>query len=294
MRALLTGLTTLVLLTVNTVFFFIPILLLAVVRLIMPHKGLKRTVANAITKVAETWAEGFKLIINVCTKVKWDIRGQQDLNKQSSYLVLSNHQSWVDIPALIQAFNNRTPYFKFFLKKELIWVPFLGFAFWALDYPFMSRYSKETLRKKPHLKGKDIEVTKAACEKFKGIPVTVVNYVEGTRFTPEKKAHQNSPYKHLLRPKTGSLVFTLGTLGEQFDTLLDVTVYYPAGAPTFWELISGQVDEIVIDVKSQPLDPTLWQGDYDNDAEFRKVTRDWITQLWHEKDDLLEELKSTH
>lgn len=294
MKALLTGITTGLLLAINTIFFFVPILLLALLRLIIPHRGAQRALAHALTRVAETWAEGFKLIINCCTPITWDVRGQQALSKQHSYLIISNHQSWVDIPALIEVFNNRAPYFKFFLKKELIWVPFLGFAFWALDYPFMSRYSKQKLKKHPHLKGKDLEITKTACAKFKGTPVTVVNYVEGTRFTPAKQQAQNSPYQHLLRPKAGSLAFTLGALGEQFDTLLNVTVYYPEGVPTFWQLISGQLEKVVVVVDSQPLEPTLWQGDYQNDPTFRKTIHRWVSDRWQEKDALLEELTSTH
>jgi|SRR5699024_9007754 len=293
MKALFTGVVTALLLTIHTVLFFIPILLLALIRLLMPHRSARRLLTQALTKVAETWAEGFKCIIHLCTPVTWDIRGQQQLSKQHSYLVISNHQSWVDIPALIEAFNNRTPYFKFFLKKELIWIPFLGFAFWALDYPFMSRHSKQKLKKHPHLKGQDLEVTKAACAKFKGTPVTVVNYVEGTRFTPAKHAAQNSPYQHLLRPKTGSLAFTLGALGEQFDTLLDVTVYYPHGVPTFWQFMSGQVKRVVVVVNSFPLEPALWQGDYQNDPAFRKTIQRWVIERWQAKDALLKELAST-
>ena len=153
--------------------------------------------------IAETWAEIDKWIFATCTPTVWDVRGAGDLRQDTSYLVVSNHQSWVDIPALIQVFNRRTPYFKFFLKKELIWVPFLGLAWWALEYPFMKRYSKAFLEKHPELKGKDLEITRAACEKFKRIPVTVVNYLEGTRFSEQKKAQQQSPYRHLLKPKAG-------------------------------------------------------------------------------------------
>jgi hypothetical protein len=50
-----------------------------------------------------------------------------------------------------------------------------------------------------------------------------MNFVEGTRFTPAKHAAQQSPYKHLLKPKAGGLALALHVLGDRFDSLLDVT-----------------------------------------------------------------------
>ncbi|MNZ92031.1 putative acyltransferase YihG [compost metagenome] len=242
--------------------------------------------------VAETWAELCKAIFALLTPTRWDIRGTGDLRGDTSYLVVSNHQSWVDIPALVQAFNRKAPYFKFFLKKELIWVPFLGLAFWALDYPFMKRYGKDFLEKNPHLKGKDLEITKAACEKFKRMPVTVVNYLEGTRFTPAKHARQQSPYRNLLKPKAGGVAFVLGALGEQLDAMLDVTVVYPQGrAPGFWDLLSGKVAHVIVDIRTHAIDPALWQGDYENDAQFRQQVQEWVSRLWTEKDARIDQLR---
>jgi 1-acyl-sn-glycerol-3-phosphate acyltransferase len=199
----------------------------------------------------------------------------------------------VDIPALVQAFNRKAPYFKFFLKQELIWVPFIGLAFWALDYPFMKRYSKAFLAKHPEMKGKDLEITKAACEKFKRLPVTVVNYLEGTRFTPAKQAQQGSPYRYLLKPKAGGVAFVLATLGEQLDAILDVTLIYPGQqVPGFWALVSGQVPWVIVDIQTRDLDPSLWQGDYENDPVFRQHLQGWVTRLWSEKDARIHQLRS--
>ncbi|MGE8499028.1 MAG: acyltransferase [Pseudomonas sp.] len=285
MRRLLTGLTVTLLLLLNTLTLIGPMLLIAIARLILPGKALKAASSRGVMWVAETWAEINKLIFATLLPVRWDIRGNAALRQDTSYLVISNHQSWVDIPALVQAFNRKTPYFKFFLKRELIWVPFLGLAFWALDYPFMKRYSKAFLSKNPHLKGQDLEITKRACEKFKDLPVTVVNYLEGTRFTPAKKAQQGSPYQYLLKPKAGGVAFVLAALGEQLDAVLDVTLVYPGGRiPGFWALISGQVDKVIIDIHTRPLDPALCQGDYENDPEFRARVQAWVTELWVEKD----------
>lgn len=293
MRRLLTGLSVIILLLLNTLILIGPLLLIALGKFVLPGKALKTASSRGVMWVAETWAEINKLIFATLLPVRWDIRGSADLRQSTSYLVISNHQSWVDIPALVQAFNRKTPYFKFFLKQQLIWVPFLGLAFWALDYPFMRRYSKAFLAKHPELKGQDLEITKRACEKFKDLPVTVVNYLEGTRCTPAKQAQQGSPYQHLLKPKAGGVAFVLAALGEQLDTVLDVTVVYPSTRiPGFWELISGQVDKVIVDIQTRDLDPALWQGDYENDPVFRQFVQDWVTKLWQDKDARIAQIRA--
>ncbi|WP_339489555.1 acyltransferase [Pseudomonas sp. EL_65y_Pfl2_R95] len=285
MRRLLTGLSVTLLLLANTLILIGPLLLIAVGKFILPGKALKASCSRGVMWVAETWAEINKLIFASLLPTVWDIRGNAQLHKTTSYLVISNHQSWVDIPALVQAFNRKTPYFKFFLKQQLIWVPFLGLAFWALDYPFMRRYSKAYLAKHPERRGEDLDITKRACEKFKDLPVTVVNYLEGTRCTPAKQAQQGSPYRHLLKPKAGGVAFVLAALGEQLDAVLDVTVVYPSETiPGFWDLISGQVPKVVIDIQTLDLDPALHQGDYQNDEQFRQQVQQWVTEMWQRKD----------
>ena len=292
MRRLLTGILTTTLLLLNTVVLICPLLVFALLKLVLPGRG--RDYASwAVMWVAETWSEIDKAIFALCIPTKWDIRGVENLRKDTSYLAVSNHQTWVDIPALIESLNRRTPFFKFFLKKELIWVPLLGLAWWGLDYPFMKRYSKAFLEKHPELKGKDLEITKAACELFKRQPVTVVNYLEGTRFTEAKRQEQQSPYRYLLKPKAGGVAFVLAALGEQLDALLDVTIVYPGNkAPGFWALLNGSISRVIIDIQVRELDPALWAGDYENDPEFRQTVQAWVNQLWAAKDQRIELLKA--
>ena len=292
MRRLLTGILTTTLLLLNTVVLICPLLVFALLKLVLP--GRWRDYASvAVMWVAETWSEIDKAIFALCIPTKWDVRGVENLRKDTSYLAVSNHQTWVDIPALIESLNRRTPFFKFFLKKELIWVPLLGLAWWGLDYPFMKRYSKAFLDKHPELKGKDLEITKAACELFKRQPVTVVNYLEGTRFTEAKRQEQQSPYRHLLKPKAGGVAFVLAALGEQLDALLDVTIVYPGNqAPGFWALLNGSISRVIIDIQVRELDPALWAGDYENDPEFRQTVQAWVNQLWVEKDQRIEQLRT--
>lgn len=281
------------LMLINTLVLIGPMLVIALGKLVLPGRRARAACSRGVMWVAETWAEINKAIFALLLPTHWDIRGIEDLRKDTSYLVISNHQSWVDIPALVETLNNKAPYFKFFLKKELIWVPLLGLAFWALDYPFMKRYSKAYLARHPEKKGQDLEITRRACEKFRDLPVTIVNYLEGTRFTPAKHAAQNSPYRHLLRPKSGGLAFVLAALGEELDALLDVTIVYPgSGIPGFWELISGQVPRVIVDIQTRTIEPELWQGDYQNDPEFRQFMHNWVDQLWREKDARIDQLQA--
>lgn len=292
MRRLLTGILTTVLLLLNTLVLICPLMVFALLKLVLPGRG--RDYASwAVMWIAETWSEIDKAIFALCIPTRWDIRGIEKLRQDTSYLCVSNHQSWVDIPALIESLNRRVPFFKFFLKKELIWVPLLGLAWWALDYPFMKRYSKAFLDKHPELKGKDLEITKAACELFKRQPVTVVNYLEGTRFSEAKRQAQQSPYQHLLKPKAGGVAFVLAALGEQLDALLDVTIVYPGNrAPGFWDLLSGNISRVIIDIRVRELDPALCAGDYENDPAFRQTVQAWVNQLWVEKDQRIEQLRA--
>ncbi|MFK0311967.1 acyltransferase [Pseudomonas sp. NPDC090233] len=292
MRRLLTGILTTTLLVINTVVMICPLLVCALLKLVLP--GRWRDYASAgVMWCAEAWSEVDKAIFAVCIPTQWDIRGVDNLRKDTSYLAVSNHQTWVDIPALIESLNRRTPFFKFFLKKELIWVPLLGLAWWGLDYPFMKRYSKAFLEKHPELKGKDLKITKAACELFKRQPVTVVNYLEGTRFTEAKRLEQQSPYRYLLKPKAGGVAFVLAALGEQLDALLDVTIVYPGNkAPGFWDLLNGSINRVIIDIQVRELDPALWAGDYESDPAFRQTVQAWVNQLWVEKDQRIERLRA--
>lgn len=222
-------------------------------------------------------------------RVRLDIEGTDSLKPQEWYLVVSNHQSWADILVLQKIFHRRIPLLKFFLKKELIWMPFLGFAWWALDFPFMKRYSKSYLKKHPERAGMDLEITRKACEKFKNIPISVMNFVEGTRFTPKKHREQDSPYRHLLRPKAGGVAMVLAAMGDRMRHILDVTIAYPGENRGFWAFLRGDVTDIKVRVKSLFVGEDLI-GDYFSDEVFRERFQNWLGTLWVDKDDLMQKL----
>ena len=208
----------------------------------------------------------------------------EGLNYHGRYLVVSNHQSWVDILVMQRLLNRRIPLLKFFIKRELIKVPLMGLAWWALDYPFLYRHSAEYLKEHPEQKGKDYEATRKACEKFGTVPTSVMNFLEGTRFTKAKRDRQKSEYKFLLRPKSGGLALALDVLGEKFHSLLDITIVYPDGIPTFWEFLCGKVKRITVRMRTIEIPKQFLHGDYEGDPVFRDAMHKWVQQLWRDKD----------
>lgn len=298
MLSVIKGIVASLLVLINTLLLVPPILILAVIKLLLPWPRLQNLCFTGVRWLASTWVSFNLGFLYALHSTHWDIRGTQQLNKEESLLVICNHQSWVDIPALLVAIHNKTPFFTFFLKRELLWVPFLGLAWWALDYPFMRRYSSQELKRNPKLRGKDLAITRQACQRLQGRKVTLVNYLEGTRFTPAKHASQQSPYQYLLKPKSGGVAFTLNSLPEQLHSYLDVTLVYPGNQPpTFWDLLSGKVARVVIDLRKLPLPKHLRSGDYQQDAVFRAEFQAWINQIWQAKDQriaqILQELHPT-
>jgi 1-acyl-sn-glycerol-3-phosphate acyltransferase len=265
--------------------FWVPILLVfAVLRLVIPIGAVRRWLAAVLLFIAEAWIACNSAWMTLTQRTAWDVEGVEGLDYRSWYLVNCNHQSWVDILVLQHLFNRRIPLLKFFLKQQLMWVPVMGLAWWALDFPFMRRHSEEYLKKHPEMRAKDQETTRKACAKFAQIPTSVMNFLEGTRFTPAKHARQQSPYQHLLKPKAGGIALALNAMGDKFRSILDVTIVYPDGAPTFWHFLCGRVKRIVVRVQSVPVPRDLATGDYAGDPAVREAFQKWVQQLWLAKD----------
>ena len=279
----------------NTIFWLIPILIFSFLKL-LPIDIWRTFISYFLDGCATMWISINSLNQHLFSRTKIEVTGLEGLSQKDWYLIISNHRSWVDILVLQRVFNRKIPFLKFFLKKELIWVPFLGVAWWALDFPFMHRYSKKLLAKKPQLKGKDLENTRKACEKFKYKPVSIMNFVEGTRLTEEKHKRQSGQFQQLLKPKAGGMAFVLGAMGDQLHKLLDVTIYYPEGTPSFWDFACGRVKHIRVDIKIHAIEDILhsdiYGSDYFNNAEQRVKFQKWLTNLWLEKDKLITQLKA--
>ncbi|NMH61452.1 acyltransferase [Alteromonas ponticola] len=289
------GLSTL-LYVINTVIWTLPVIALSFFKLV-PISPWRRFISHILDGCATAWITFNNLIQKLTSPTRLHVKGTDSLAPKDWYLVIANHQSWVDILVLQRVFNRKIPFLKFFLKKELIFVPLLGLAWWALDFPFMRRYSKSFLAKNPHMKGKDMETTRRACEKFKFKPVSIMNFVEGTRFTKQKHLKQASPFSHLLKPKAGGIAFVLSAMGDQLHKLVDVTIDYPSGIPTFWDFVSGKVRDIRVNVSVTPIKEIMQGGlisdNYFDDPQERVKFQAWLNERWQQKDNLLSSVNST-
>lgn len=243
-----------------------------------------RLIRPCFSVFQESWTGVNRWIYRLLPDLTWDVRGLHSLDRKQWFFVISNHQCWVDILATFQVLNRRVPPMKIFIKQELLYVPLVGLAVYALDYPFMKRYSREFIAKHPHLRGKDLETTRKACAKYQHYPVSVMSYLEGTRITPQKHADSGAIYQYLLPPKSAGAAFVLNALGSRMQTLLDMTIAYPGGIPSFWDFCSGRVRRIMIDIRLLDIPPHFIEKNFEHDPAFREEFKGWIESIWRDKD----------
>lgn len=269
-----TGLVTLLAMVATLVFWFVLMLPGVLLRCVPVHR-VQRLASRYCVWIATNWVGTNVLVLRLLHRVRWQVDVEGEIEPGRSYLLLANHQSWADILVLFDVFHRRTPFARFFLKRDLLYVPIVGVVCWAMDFPFMTRR-----------KGlEDLETTRRACELYREVPVTVVNFLEGTRCTPEKHASTRSPYRHLLRPKAGGIAHTLNAMGDQFAGILDVTIeYQPTPRALAWSWLGGEQESVSLHVKVRPVPAHLLDGDYQNDPAHRERVQAWLHELWEEKD----------
>lgn len=283
-RYALQGGIVLLVVVVNTITLTFLIFLLSIIKFIAPRGRARNSITHFLSSLGELWISINKSVIWFYRKLEWDIELPDGIDRRGRYLVFCNHQSWVDILVLQHCLNRRAPFMRFLLKQQLIWVPFLGFAWWALDMAFLKRYSRQALLKNPSLRGKDLANAARACEKLKHIPVSMMTFPEGTRFTPEKWKQQDSPYRRLLRPRYGGIGQILYSFDDALDCLIDVTIIYPDGTPTTWQYLSGQVKKISVQVQLRSISKEIRGRDFRNDGAAKLRLKEWLNSIWEEKE----------
>lgn len=277
-----------------TIICSVPIIIAGMLKLLIPVPALWRAISAFCNFMMYCWCEGLSWLLHLNPYLKWDVEGLEGLDKKNWYLLICNHHSWADIVVLCVLFRKHIPMNKYFLKQQLAWVPFIGLACWALDMPFMRRYSRSYLIRHPERRGKDVETTRRSCEKFRHHPTTIVNFVEGSRFTEEKRRQTRSSFKNLLPPKAAGVAMALNVLGKQFDKLLDITLCYPENDRTpFFDMLSGKLTRIVVRINLVPVDETL-HGNYVNDKNFKRSFQQWLNALWLGKDELIDTIKAEY
>ena len=287
------GLTVVSVITGSTFLHGPPVLALGLTKLIKNSRKIDET----NIEITNRWlAVNNWLIEHVLSDLKWDITIDEnlDLSMQGRYLMTCNHQSWVDTTVNQYFGLTRMPLTRFFTKWELIFIPFVGQAFKILGFPMMKRHSKEQIAKNPDLKTRDLEEARKACQQLVSQPYTLLNYLEGTRFTQEKHDQQKSPYKHLLKPKAGGLALALNILEDNIDALVDMTIVYPDGVPGYGDFWLGDVSRIAVNLRKIEIPAWVKGGNYEEDEEYRKRFQAWVHQIWTEKDQLIESIQQKY
>ena len=278
---------------INLIFWGALILSCGLVKLVTFGR-VRRRVILITAALAESWDGVNQRIFDTFLDTRWEIEGVDGLRRDAHYLVISNHASWVDIFAVLRALHHRAPFIRFFIKSTLRWAPIIGQAAWALDFPFMRRYSPEYLKEHPEKRGTDLETTRTALRRYRGIPVSIVNYVEGTRLTRAKHEEQQSPYRYLLKPRVGGIGFVLASFAEQLEALLDITIVYPKRNMTMLDLVMNRVPWIRVVVRQIEVPPELCSDAITQRGEARDRFREWVEQIWREKDETIGRILESH
>lgn len=208
------------LLTLNTLVWGVPLIILTLLKVMAPGRKAKEWLLKGLCAVALNWIGVNLWWMRLWLKPQVSIQVPDNLTPEQWWLVISNHRSWTDIFILFMALHRRIPMPRFFLKHQLIWIPIVGLAFWALEFPFMRRFTREQITRNPKLATIDRESTERICRRARHAPISIFNFVEGTRFTPLKRDAQQSPYRHLLRPKAGGVGQVLSLLGNRSEELV--------------------------------------------------------------------------
>lgn len=274
----------LLLIIVNTIFCTIPLLIFNLLKSLLPIEPFRKIVNYIMLKISEMWISLNNFFFSLTHKVQWEIDGTKNLDRFKSYFIISNHKSWVDILVLQKALNRKVPFPRFFIKKQLQWLPLLGQAFKALDFPMMNRYSKEYLKKHPEKAGNDMAETQKACRKIAKNNVSLINFLEGTRFSKNKHKSQKSPFVHHLKPKAGGIAYALEAFEGKVNTVLDITIVYASSDVTLWSYLKGEVPKIIVKVKEIAIPKELLHGNYNSDPEYKMKMQNWVNSIWTEKD----------
>ena len=281
------GIFTSTLLVLNLIPIPIFVITIAILRLFIPIPKIRHAIDSFLQGTMTSLYLDINKTILKLTGTTWEIKGKGNLSRKGWYFLMANHQSWLDILVLQIGFNRKIPMLKFFMKQELLWtLPIGGLACYLLDFPFMKRHTKEYLKKHPGQRDKDMQTTKEKCKKFKHIPTTIMNFLEGTRFSEKKHKARSSPYKNLLPPKAGGIAFALEAMNGTIKEIVDTTIIYSDPKTTLWDFLCGRLKKITILYEVVPITNELI-GDYYHDKEFRRQFQQWLNSRWQIKDQLL-------
>ena len=280
------GITSITILVLNTFILSCLLIPLGIIKFFLPITALKVLFTKFIIKVGELWIFTNKIWVKALHSPKWQVIGKENIKSDGWTIATSNHQSFADIFLLQDITNRKMPMLKFFMKYVLIYVPIIGLSWWALDMPFLKRYTKKQLENNPELRGKDVREMKRALKHYALYPVTVFSFAEGTRFTIKKNLHQKSPFKNLLKPKEGGLATALSLVNE-IDSLIDFTIKFDTKKRSFWDYLCGRMDSVKVIIREIKIPAKFLNIDLLENKILRSEFKDWLHDIWNEKDTLI-------
>lgn len=257
--------TSLAAITVNLAFWMIPLFFTAMARGILKRTRFRHACDRVMERIYRNAVGFHSWWIQQVLGVRLDIIGKFP-RRDRNLIIVCNHRSWFDILVLHAAIIKHSPITKFLIKRQLIYVPILGWICLALNFPRLYR------SRDPERRSRDHQAIADATGSLGEYPTALLNFAEGTRFTLDKHKAQQSPWQHLLRPKVGGLRIMLET-GVDAD-VLDMTLVYPREHVNFWACLSGTLPSVKVYL------------DHFEPDDIGDVGQ-WLAERWQVKDRLI-------
>ena len=270
--------------------FAVTLLTIVNIPRIIPNKNLKVSLGSLSNTMGSATVACITSALRILHKLEWDFQIPEDVDNDTWYLAMSNHQSWADIFILLAAGHKKIPLLKFFMKKELKWIPIIYLVHKTVDMPFLNRHSRSQIQANPEFKKVDFENAKKAAKRFSRNPSTAFSFAEGTRFNLKKHAAQESPYSNLLKPKVGALAIALSGM-PQVNTLVDFTVVYASEKRSTWEFLCGDLSKAKVVAKTYALPENLKNRSFEEEDDYRKSFQTFVDAIWLEKQKMIKDLK---
>jgi len=270
--------------------FAVTLLTIVNIPRIIPNRNLKVLLGSFSNTMGSATVASITAALKILHKIEWDFQIPEDVNTDTWYIAMSNHQSWADIFILLAAGHQKIPLLKFFMKKELQWIPIIYLVHKTVDMPFLNRHSRAQIQANPELKKVDFENAKIAAKRFSRNPSTAFSFAEGTRFTGQKHAEQESPYTNLLKPKVGALAIALSGM-PQVNTLVDFTVVYASKKRSTWDFLCGDLSKAKVVAKTYSLPENLKNRSFEEEDDYRRDFQTFVDAIWLEKEQAIKGLE---
>jgi len=270
--------------------FAVTLLTIVNIPRIIPNRNLKVLLGSFSNTMGSATVASITAALKILHKIEWDFQIPEDVNTDTWYIAMSNHQSWADIFILLAAGHQKIPLLKFFMKKELQWIPIIYLVHKTVDMPFLNRHSRAQIQANPELKKVDFENAKIAAKRFSRNPSTAFSFAEGTRFTEQKHAEQESPYANLLKPKVGALAIALSGM-PQVNTLVDFTVVYASKKRSTWDFLCGDLSKAKVVAKTYSLPENLKNRSFEEEDDYRRDFQTFVDAIWLEKEQVIKGLE---